>query len=41
MTVTSVGWARVNLLALPLIAIIAVVLTWYAVHQRTRRAAAA
>jgi MFS family permease len=41
MTVTGVGWARVNLLALPLIAIIAVALTWYAIHQRTRRPAAA
>ena len=40
MTVTSVGWARVNLLALPLIAIIAVALTWFAIYRRTRPAAA-
>src|SRR3954467_11570263 len=40
MTVTSVGWGRVNLLALPLIAIIAVALTWFAIHRRTRPAAA-
>jgi MFS family permease len=40
MTVTSVGWARVNLLALPLIAIIALALTWFAIYRRTRPVAA-
>jgi len=36
MTVTSVGWERVNLLALPLIAIVAIALTWFAIFRRTR-----
>ena len=36
MTVTSVGWTRVNLVALPLIAIIAIALTWFAIYRRTR-----
>lgn len=40
LTVTSVGWARVNLLALPLIAIVAVALTWFALYRRSRPAAA-
>jgi MFS family permease len=40
-TVTSAGWARVNLFALPLIAIVAVALVWFAIAQRLRRPAAA
>ena len=40
LTVTSVGWTRVNLVALPLIAIVAVALTWFAIYRRTRPAAA-
>jgi len=40
MTVTSVGWTRVNLFALPLIAIVALALTWFAIHRRTRPAPA-
>ena len=38
MTVTTAGWARVNLLALPLIAVVGIALVWYAT---TRRRAAA
>ena len=41
MTVTVAGWERVNLLALPLVAVIAVALIWFALHQRLARAAAA
>ena len=41
MTVTSAGWARVNLVALPLVALIAAAIVWYALHSRGRRAAAA
>ena len=41
MTVTGAGWARVNLFALPLIAIIVVALVWFSLYQRTRRPAAA
>jgi MFS family permease len=40
-TVTSAGWERVNLLALPLIAIVAAALVWYALHERARRTAPA
>jgi len=40
MTVTSAGWARVNLMALPLIALVAAALVWFALHQRTRSATA-
>jgi len=40
MTVTSVGWTRVNLLALPLIAVVAIALIWFAVYRRTRPAPA-
>ncbi|HUQ74876.1 MAG TPA: MFS transporter [Burkholderiales bacterium] len=34
LTVTSAGWTRVNLLALPLIAIVAAALIWFMFHQR-------
>jgi MFS family permease len=39
--VTAGGWERVNLFALPLIAIVAVALVWFAAHERSRRTAAA
>ena len=41
MTVTSAGWMRVNLVALPLVAVIAAAIAWYALHERGRKAAAA
>src|SRR2546421_5341184 len=41
LTVTSAGWERVNLLALPLVAIVAAALAWFAIHQRAQRIAAA
>src|SRR3954466_10583006 len=37
LTVTTAGWSRVNILALPLIAIVAVALVWYALHVRAQR----
>src|SRR5688572_18196491 len=40
MTVTTAGWERVNLFALPLIALVAAALVWFAFHQRSRQAAA-
>lgn len=40
MTVTTAGWARVNLMALPLIGLVAAALVWFAFHQRAQRAAA-
>ena len=40
-TVTTAGWARVNILALPLIVIVAAGLVWFAIAQRSRRPAAA
>jgi predicted MFS family arabinose efflux permease len=40
MTVTSAGWERVNLMALPLIALVAAALIWFALRQRTGSAAA-
>ena len=33
-TVTTAGWERVNLFALPLVAIIAIALVWFALQQR-------
>ncbi|TAK82927.1 MAG: MFS transporter [Betaproteobacteria bacterium] len=41
MTVTAAGWARVNLLALPLVAAIAATIVWYGWRSRARKAAAA
>ena len=41
MTVTTAGWERVNLFALPLVAVVAVALVWYALHQPAQKAAAA
>jgi MFS family permease len=40
MTVTTAGWERVNLMALPLIALVAALVAWFAFHERARRAAA-
>jgi len=40
MTVTTAGWERVNLLALPLIGAVAVALSWFALRERAARAAA-
>jgi MFS family permease len=40
-TVTAGGWARVNLIALPLVAIVAIAIGWYAFRQRGQKAAAA
>ena len=39
--VTTAGWERVNLFALPLIGMVAAALVWFAAHERSRRAAAA
>jgi len=39
LTVTTAGWERVNLFALPLIATVAVALVWYGLRERARRAA--
>ena len=41
MTVTAAGWERVNLLALPMVAVVAVALAWFGLHERARKAAAA
>jgi MFS family permease len=34
LTVTTAGWERVNFFALPLVAVVAVALVWYALQQR-------
>ncbi len=39
--VTTAGWERVNLFAVPLVALVALAAAWYALHQRARKAAAA
>jgi predicted MFS family arabinose efflux permease len=41
MTVTAAGWQSVNLIALPAVALIGVALLWFALHQRSVKAAAA
>src|SRR3989442_1668550 len=41
MTVTTVGWERVNLFALPLVALMAAAIAWFALQGRPRKAAAA
>jgi len=41
MTVTAAGWERVNLMALPLVALVAAAIVWYGWHERVRKAAAA
>src|SRR3954469_5760063 len=40
LTVTSAGWSRVNLLALPMIAVVAGALVWFVFHQRAAQRAA-
>ena len=40
MTVTTAGWERVNLFALPMVALVAAAILWYALHERARKAAA-
>jgi MFS family permease len=40
LTVTSGGWERVNLLALPLIALVGAAIAWYAMRRRAERLAA-
>ncbi|HLS86570.1 MAG TPA: MFS transporter [Burkholderiales bacterium] len=40
LTVTRGGWEQVNLLALPLIALVGISIVWYAVRSRAERAAA-
>ena len=40
MTVTTAGWQRVNLLALPLVAVVGVAIIWFAFRNRAQRAAA-
>jgi len=39
-TVTAAGWERVNLFALPMVALVAAAILWYALHERARKAAA-
>jgi predicted MFS family arabinose efflux permease len=41
LTVTTAGWERVNLLALPLVALVAIAIVWYALRERARKVAAA
>ena len=41
LTVTAGGWERVNLVALPLVAIVAVAIAWYALRQRSQNSAVA
>jgi MFS family permease len=41
LTVTTAGWQRVNLLALPLVAALAVAIAWFALRERARKAATA
>jgi MFS family permease len=39
-TVTTAGWTRVNLFALPLIGVVLVALVWFALHRRKQAVAA-
>jgi MFS family permease len=41
MTVTTAGWERVNLLAIPLVAVIAIAIVWFGLRSRAEKAAAA
>ena len=41
MTVTAAGWERVNLFALPLVAVVALAIVWFGLRERAQRAAAA
>jgi MFS family permease len=40
MTVTQAGWERVNLFALPMVAVVAAALLWFAMRSRASKAAA-
>src|SRR5574341_2671166 len=40
MTVTAAGWERVNLFALPMVALLAIAILWFGASQRGRGAAA-
>lgn len=40
LTVTTAGWSRVNLFALPLIAVVLAALVWFALHRRKQALAA-
>jgi MFS family permease len=40
-TVTAAGWQRVNLYALPLVAVVAIAILWFALRERAQKAAAA
>jgi predicted MFS family arabinose efflux permease len=40
LTVTAAGWERVNLFALPMVAVVAVAIVWYGMtHHRRKRVA--
>jgi hypothetical protein len=39
LTVTAAGWERVNLFALPMVAVVAAAIVWYGVTHPRRRAA--
>ncbi|MDA1118861.1 MAG: MFS transporter [Proteobacteria bacterium] len=39
-TVTAAGWERVNLYALPMVAVVAAAILWFGMHERVRKAAA-
>ena len=41
LTVTAGGWERVNLVALPLVGIVAIAIAWYALRQRSQTSTAA
>jgi predicted MFS family arabinose efflux permease len=41
LTVTTAGWERVNLFALPLVVLVAVAIAWYALRERSQKAAPA
>jgi MFS family permease len=40
MTVTAAGWERVNLFALPMVAVVAAAIVWYGMTHHRRRGAA-
>ncbi len=40
LTVTAAGWEQVNLFALPMVAVVAAVIVWFAMHERARKAGA-
>jgi MFS family permease len=41
LTVTTGGWQRVNLVALPLVAVVAIAIAWYAIRNRATKGATA